>query len=87
MFHISKSIRKKFWICLSLELAGLEILESLNSPPKFKFSPHEVFFTFLQSSENSAGDVFHLFKLKFSMVTSLVLLNKIKISKKILKKL
>jgi len=38
---------------------------------------------FSQSSENSAGHVFHLFKLKFSVVTSLVLLSKIKISKKI----
>jgi len=36
---------------------------------------------FSQSSENSVGHVFHLFKLNFSMVTSLVLLSKRKISK------
>ena len=39
------------------------------------------FSQFSQSSENSAGHVFHLFKLKFSVVTSLVILSKRKILK------
>jgi len=79
---ISKSIRKKLRICLSMPLAGLKILESPNLPLTFEFSPHKVFSHFLQSSENFVGHVFHLFKLKFSVVTSLVLLSKRKISKK-----
>ena len=36
---------------------------------------------FSQSSENSTGHVFHLFKLKFFVVTPLVLLTKIKVKK------
>ena len=45
------------------------------------FSPRDFFSHFLQSSEISAGYVFHLFKLKFSMVTPLVLLSKRKYQK------
>ena len=63
-------------------LAGLKILDSPNLSPKFEFSPRDVFSHFSQFSENSTGHVFHLFKLKFSVVTSLVLLSKRKISKK-----
>jgi len=72
---------KKIQICLSSPLAGLKILESPNSPAKFEFSPHEGFSHFLQSLENSADHVFHLFKLKFSVLTFLVLLVKEKYQK------
>ena len=83
MFHISKSIIIKFWICLSPPLWGSTIWESPNLPLKFEFSPPKVFFSyFSQSSKISTGHVFHLFKLKFHVVTSWVLLCKRKILKK-----
>jgi hypothetical protein len=58
-------------------VSHLHQIESYQNLVKFFFSH------FLQSSEISAGHVFHLFKLKFPMVTSLLLLRKEKYQNRI----
>jgi len=85
MFHISKSIRKKFGSVYPWNLWVRKFRISKCSSKIWVFTSWSFFSYFSQSSENSTGDVFHLFKLKFSLVTSLVLLSKRKISKKLKK--
>ena len=83
MFHISKSIRKKFLIRPSPTLSGLE---NFNLVKNWSQDPLFVVTSFLSilstSSEFSTGHVFHLFELIFSVVISFVLLSEGKISKK-----
>ena len=61
---------------------GRTILKGSKAGLKILFFGHNLFVNLSVSSENSTGHTFHLFQLKFSVVTSFVLLDKRKISKK-----
>jgi hypothetical protein len=81
---MSKSIRKKFWICPSLALLGFEnFILAKNCSQDLLFFVTSFSSILDPSSEYSTGHVFHFFKLKIYVVTSCVLLSeeKIKIKK------